>query len=81
MHNFTRSIVLLTVLKSLMPQYFSTLLKPGSVSVRQCVSFIARGRSIKDNFIGRVRAMKMAYGRTPRRAAGEGVLKKILSHL
>jgi len=48
----------------------------GYVSVHPCVSFIARDRSIKVNFIGRLRAMKMACGRTSRRAASDGILSK-----
>jgi len=38
---------------------------PGSVSVHPHVSFVARDCSIKANFIGRLRAMKMACGQTP----------------
>jgi hypothetical protein len=50
--------------------------KPESVSVRPCVSFFVRDRSIKVHFIGRLRAIKMACGRMTRRAAGESYFQK-----
>jgi hypothetical protein len=49
---------------------------PESVSVRPCVSFFVRDRSIKVHFIGRLRARRMACGRMPRRAAGESYFQK-----